>query len=117
MDGGNTYCDGSKCKGPGEVRVLPTGGDSNSIICRACFYHEMTWRTEINKSLGEWSKFKILKWSDIKPYEFQSEFAQGERAEFKRISEFMENKAKEASDAHAFGHAVTIRSLLQELGE
>lgn len=114
MNGGNTYCNGAKCKGPREVRVLPTGGDSNAIICRACFHHEMKWRTERNKSLGKHAQFKILKWSDIKPYEFQSEFAQGEMAEFKRISEFMENKAKES---HAFGHAVTIRSLLQELRE
>lgn len=45
----NPDCGGSHCAQPtGEVRVLPTSRDSNAILCRPCFEHEMAWRRQEN---------------------------------------------------------------------
>lgn len=67
----NWNCDGS---GPhstgkfGEVRVLPTGGDSNAILCRACFCREMDYRRERNQELAPDCQFKLPRWDDLKVY-------------------------------------------------
>lgn len=113
----NPNCDGNHCTAPGEGRVLPTSDMSNLIYCRDCFNQEMIFRDQRNKSLGDYAKFSILKWSDIQAYESQTEFAQGEMREFNRVSNFLERKAKDADSVQARGHALTLRSLIAELGE
>lgn len=52
----------------GEVRVLSVGKMSNAILCRNCFNHEMQWRKERNRDLGDFAKFDIVKWTDLKVY-------------------------------------------------
>lgn len=36
---------------PGEVRVLPTEGESGGIVCKSCFEHEIEWRDTMNDEL------------------------------------------------------------------
>ena len=67
----NPNCDGS---GPcnetyRQVRVLPTGGDSNAILCLSCFAREMIYRRERNKELSKDCQFELPKWNELKIYE------------------------------------------------
>jgi len=64
----NNNCNGSgPCLGE-TVKVLPTGGDGNAILCLACFNREMIWRRTRNLDLAEENKFQIKKWNDLKIY-------------------------------------------------
>lgn len=66
----NPNCAGGKCREPrGEVRILPTGGDSNAILCKSCFQREMTFRWDRNRTLGNDFKFKLPAWLDLEVYE------------------------------------------------
>lgn len=66
----NPNCDNDKCKSAiGEVRVLPIGGDSNAILCHACYAHEMAFRAERNIELGKAYQFDLPKWEDLKVYD------------------------------------------------
>lgn len=65
----NPNCDNDKCaQADGEVRVLPTGGDSNAILCRECFLHEIRFRQYRNMGLADDCKFKLPRWEDLKIY-------------------------------------------------
>lgn len=67
----NPNCDGSKCQSEhGEVRLLPTGGDSNAILCRACFDNEIMFRRERNASVLHpvSTKFDLPAWETLKVY-------------------------------------------------
>lgn len=66
----NPNCDGS---GPCNqtlptVRVLPTGGYSNAILCMSCYAREMIYRRERNRELAESCKFKLPLWESLKVY-------------------------------------------------
>ena len=65
-----TYnCGGAHCTtNIGEVRTLPTGGDTNAILCFSCYSHEIKWRKERNKELAEFAKFDIPLWNQLKIY-------------------------------------------------
>lgn len=64
----NPMCGGSHCVSTdGQVRVLPTGGDSNAILCQACFDHEFAWRKQRNEELG-WNAFKVPTWESLEIY-------------------------------------------------
>ena len=66
----NPNCDGDRCTHEkGEVRVHPTGGDSNAILCRECFQYEMAYRRIRNRDLGNAFQFKLCKWEDLRVYE------------------------------------------------
>lgn len=63
----------NNCGGPGpcdmgEVRVLPTGGDSNAILCRRCFNCEIAFRQVRNRDLAKDSQFKLPTWGSLKVY-------------------------------------------------
>jgi hypothetical protein len=66
----NSHCDYDNCTdATGQVRLLPTGGGGNAILCYACYCQEMTWRRERNKerTIGA-VKFDIPNWTDLKIY-------------------------------------------------
>lgn len=66
----NNNCDNDKCLHPnGQIRVLPTGGSGNALLCRACFNHEMHYRKIRNIDLGDAYKFKIETWENLRVYE------------------------------------------------
>jgi hypothetical protein len=65
----NPNCDGSGPCTPGQVRVLPTGGDSNGILCRACYGREIQFRKERNKELGKSCQFDLPAWDTLKVYQ------------------------------------------------
>jgi hypothetical protein len=66
----NPNCDGGKCDSSvGEVRVLPTGGDGNAILCRSCHRHELSWRRDRNRELGDFAKFDLPTWESLKVYD------------------------------------------------
>lgn len=66
----NNNCDGSGPCSPvnQQVRVLPTGGDSNAILCFACYNREISYRRERNKELSKDCQFALPKWEDLKVY-------------------------------------------------
>ncbi len=65
----NNNCDGDHCtRSVGEVRVLPTGGDSNAILCRSCYEHELAYRRERNGELSADCQFKLPGWNELKVY-------------------------------------------------
>lgn len=65
----NPNCDNDKCtSSTGEVRVLPTGGDSNAILCRTCYDHEIRFRRERNRQLAPSNAFQLPAWSTLKVY-------------------------------------------------
>lgn len=65
----NPNCDNDKCtSATSEVRVLPSGGDSNLILCRACFNHEIRFREERNQKLADDCKIKPPHWESLKVY-------------------------------------------------
>lgn len=64
----NPNCDGSgPCDGT-EVRVLPTGPQSNAIVCRACFGREITWRRLRNIALAADCRFDLPAWNELEVY-------------------------------------------------
>jgi hypothetical protein len=65
----NSMCDGDHCTSAnGEVRVLPSGGDSNLILCRQCYLYEIQFRLERNRKLSRECRFKLPAWDDLKVY-------------------------------------------------
>lgn len=65
----NPNCDGGHCVSVrGEVRSLPTGGDSNAILCRACYRHEMAYRRDRNRDLETSCQFALPAWDALKVY-------------------------------------------------
>lgn len=65
----NPNCDNDKClSATGEVRVLPTGGDGNLILCRACFEHELRFRVTRNRYLSPDCRFALPSWESLKVY-------------------------------------------------
>lgn len=65
----NPNCDGGHCKtSRGQVRVLPTGGDSNAILCFACYLNEIAFRKDRNRELAEENRFDLPAWLDLKVY-------------------------------------------------
>ena len=65
----NPNCDGSHCVyAIGEVRLLPTGGDSNAILCRHCHNHEMNFRMIRNRELSKENQFKLPSWESLRVY-------------------------------------------------
>lgn len=63
----NPNCDGSHCiSSTGETRWLPTGGDGNAILCRACFCHEMAFRRERNQKLSVSCRFLVPAWESLR---------------------------------------------------
>lgn len=65
----NPNCDGDKCRSPrGQVRVLPTGGDGNLIVCITCFQNEIAFRRDRNRELSDDCKFDLPMWTDLKVY-------------------------------------------------
>lgn len=65
----NPDCDGSGPCLPGEVRVLPTGGGGNAILCVRCYRREMMWRRDDNKNLDTDAQRPIPAWKELKIYE------------------------------------------------
>lgn len=65
----NHNCDNTKCDSPdGEVRWLPTGGNSNALLCRSCFDHEMEFRRNRNLNLDPDCRFDLPAWETLKVY-------------------------------------------------
>lgn len=65
----NPNCDGSgPCILNGEVRVLPTGGDSNAILCKLCYRREIEYRKSRNRELGTAFQFQLPAWDTLKVY-------------------------------------------------
>jgi hypothetical protein len=65
----NPNCDGDHCRSDiGDVRLLPTGGGSNLILCRPCYEHEIAWRRSRNNDLAEWARFDLPAWADLTVY-------------------------------------------------
>lgn len=62
-------CDGSGPHTNGEVRLLPTGGDGNLILCRSCWHRELEFRKQRNRMLGDFAQFTLPVWEDGKIYE------------------------------------------------
>lgn len=66
----NWNCDGSGPHCGGEVRVLPTGGDGNAILCLNCYNREIAYRVERNRDLGKDCQFELPQWDTLKVYGF-----------------------------------------------
>lgn len=64
----NPMCDGSGPCSAGEVRVLPTGGEGNAILCKSCFHRELAWRKERNRELSKDCQFKLPEWDSLNIY-------------------------------------------------
>ena len=62
-------CDGSGPHAVGDVRVMPTGGDGNLILCLCCWLKENTYRIERNRELGKFAQFDIIEWQNAKRYD------------------------------------------------
>lgn len=72
----NTMCDCNHCIQPdGEVRLLPTGGDGNMVVCYACYIHEAMSFLERAKEINEGFLYikvgasSLPKWTSLKVYE------------------------------------------------
>lgn len=66
----NPNCGGrGPCILNGEVRVLPTGGDSNAILCKLCYRREIEYRKSRNLELGTAFQFELPAWDTLKVYD------------------------------------------------
>jgi len=50
----------------GEVRLLPTGGDGNAILCRSHYDSEMVFRKE---RIADGVSYPLPKWETLKVYD------------------------------------------------
>ena len=65
----NPDCDGNKCvKAKSRVKLMPCGGSSNLIVCRACYGAEIAFRVERNGELSPDCQFDLPKWRDLRDY-------------------------------------------------
>jgi hypothetical protein len=68
----NPNCDGASCVTTrGEVRKLPHTANpdhGNSILCNACFTHELRYRVERNKQLAADARYALPDWDELKVY-------------------------------------------------
>lgn len=64
----NHNCDGGGPHKGKQIRVFPAG-DSNYLLCRACFNREIAFRKERNRELSPDCAFKLPTWDSLKVYE------------------------------------------------
>ncbi|OYV38946.1 MAG: hypothetical protein B7Z80_08705 [Rhodospirillales bacterium 20-64-7] len=64
----NPDCCGNGPHIPGEVRVMPTGGDGNLILCSNCWDRELDYRRDRNRDLADFAKFDLPSWWEGKVY-------------------------------------------------
>lgn len=64
----NPDCDGSGPCTREPVRVLPTGGDGNILLCWLCYMRELRYRIERNRELGPDCQFKLPAWENLRIY-------------------------------------------------
>ena len=64
----NPNCCGAGPHTPGDVRVMPTGGGGNLILCRACWNRELIYRRERNRELADWARFDLPIWEQATIY-------------------------------------------------
>lgn len=65
----NWTCEGIYCTDANsEVRILSLGRDSNSILCEACFIHEIRYRRMRNRELGKANQYQLPEWSSLEVY-------------------------------------------------
>jgi hypothetical protein len=62
----NNNCNGDGPHRGSQVRLLPTGGGGNAILCRACFRREMAYRYDRNREVK--GSFDIPVWDSLKVY-------------------------------------------------
>ncbi len=65
----NNCCGNGPHSTTGEVRVMPSGGDSNLILCRLCWTREIAYRRDRNRSLGDFAQYKLPTWESAKAYD------------------------------------------------
>ena len=65
----NNDCCGNGPHTAGEVRVMPAGGDSNLILCCACWQRELSYRRERNRTLGTFAQYNLPAWETAKVYD------------------------------------------------
>lgn len=67
----NNYCNGTGPHTPGEVRVMPTGGGGNDILCRSCWQRALEDRRERNRAIRHpvAHAFDLLPWESAKVYD------------------------------------------------
>lgn len=63
----NPNCDGANCRSCGQVRVYKLAGDSNLILCQACFAHENSYRRGRNADVGE-NRWPEHSWDQAEVY-------------------------------------------------
>lgn len=56
-----------------ELRVLPSGGDSNILCGKRGYDREIAYRKERNQTLGDQFKFKLPAWEDLRVYQTESD--------------------------------------------
>ncbi len=65
----NWNCDGDHYEHElGQIRVLPSGGNSNMLLCFSCWKHEINWRKGRNRELGKENQFKLPAWHELEVY-------------------------------------------------
>ena len=62
----NVNCDGSGPHAAGTMRLMPTGGGGNLILCRACWQRELEYRRERNCVVA--SPFTLPTWEEGEIY-------------------------------------------------
>jgi len=84
-------CDGSGPHTPtGPLKMLPTGGGGNLILCQADWAKEQLYRQERNEELGEDAKYSLTPWSEGKIYSNAS-LKQADLEPEKSIDELLED--------------------------
>lgn len=64
----NPNCDNFYCLNPkSEVRVLPTGPDSNAILCHNCYLIELDYRRYRNREANK-KLFSLPQWEALTVY-------------------------------------------------
>jgi hypothetical protein len=54
---------------PHEVRLLPTGGGGNAILCRPHFLKEIAFRKQRNETLSPEDHFSLPRWEELNVYD------------------------------------------------
>lgn len=65
-------CDGAGPHLGEQVRVLPEGGQGNSILCYACYQQAMVFRMERNQELDGAGRLELPPWQSLKVYELEA---------------------------------------------
>ena len=92
MPNKNPNCGGAHCSAAtGPVKLYPTGGGGNDILCHSCWEHQNAYNRQRVRDGAEAANFPVQDWATAKPFEEDSDEALEIRARAAAMAEWCDD--------------------------